>query len=138
MAFLIISSSATDKRKYQLSRDVTTVGRSSMCDIHIDDHEISRLHCSIHHHGNENFTVIDTASKNGTFLNKERLLHAETALTDGDHIGVGKTTLTFHTREPAPDTRDAFDQIAQEMEQGKGYQTIFQEITGRPPRGSQS
>ena len=68
-----------------------TLGREEACDFSFaDDHEISRLHCELERVGGHWVLGDHGLSRNGTFLNGERL-HGERALHDGDTIRLGTT-----------------------------------------------
>src|SRR3954464_12767116 len=71
-----------------------TLGREPACDLCFDDHEVSRLHCELEHVGGQWVLADNGLSRNGTFLNGERLLGAR-ALHDGDAIRVGATVITY-------------------------------------------
>jgi Protein of unknown function (DUF3662)/FHA domain len=78
-----------------LAGHVTSIGRSSDCSIVLSDPNVSRRHAEIRHIG-EGYSLIDLGSTNGTEVNGQRI--AETALMNGDVIGVGQTKLTFERR----------------------------------------
>jgi FhaA, N-terminal domain/FHA domain len=78
-----------------LTEHVTTIGRSSDCSVVLADPNVSRRHAEIRHIG-EGYSLIDLGSTNGTEVNGQRI--AETALMNGDVIGVGQTKLTFERR----------------------------------------
>jgi diguanylate cyclase (GGDEF)-like protein len=63
------------------------VGRSSQCDISLDDVGVSRRHAAILPGANGSFVLKDLRSANGTFVGQERL-EART-LRDGDVIQFG-------------------------------------------------
>lgn len=73
-----------------------TVGRSPDADIPLTwDDEVSRLHAAIEWIGT-NWTIVDDGlSRNGTYVNGERLA-GRRRLRVGDRIRLGATTLTFH------------------------------------------
>lgn len=71
-----------------------TVGRSRDCDITLDAPTVSRLHAQIHHDG-ERYTITDSGSLNGTYLNHAPVDRAE--LTDGDEVWIGTFRFTFRT-----------------------------------------
>ena len=72
-----------------------TVGRVAQCEIHIDDHSVSRRHCTLAVR-DASLVVTDLDSANGTFLN-ERPVKSATA-RPGDLIRVGSTVLEY--RDP--------------------------------------
>jgi len=78
-----------------LTSPVTTIGRSSDCQIVLTDPNVSRRHAEIRRIG-EGYSLIDLGSTNGTEVNGQHI--AETALMNGDVIGVGQTQLTFERR----------------------------------------
>ncbi|MCF7854261.1 MAG: FHA domain-containing protein [Candidatus Pacebacteria bacterium] len=133
MPFLKYTKEGTVVQRELRSPD-TTIGRASECSISIkNDAEISRYHCSVQRKDKDTFVVLDTSSKNGTYLNGERLLDEEVELKDEDRIRVGHTVLTF-LKEKDSSTIKALEDVAQEMEQGKGYQTILREIVKKDGR----
>jgi len=131
-----------------LDSDDVTIGRADECVLQIHgDPEISRLHCAIQRRGGTNFVVLDTSSRNGTFVNGVRLLDEGKELTHGDRVKAGKTRLVFYDSavtaesaaapagESAPEPEeDVFTEIAREMEEGKGFHTMMNEIL-TPPAG---
>jgi hypothetical protein len=84
-----------DGRDMTLDQGVTVIGRSSGCDIVVDDPNVSRRHAEIRRLG-EGYSLVDLGSTNGTEVNGQRV--GETSLMNGDVIGVGTTRLTFERR----------------------------------------
>jgi hypothetical protein len=82
-------------RDVSLDKGVTVIGRSSGCDIVVDDPNVSRRHAEIRRLG-EGYSLVDLGSTNGTEVNGQRV--GETSLMNGDVIGVGTTRLTFERR----------------------------------------
>jgi pSer/pThr/pTyr-binding forkhead associated (FHA) protein len=80
-----------------------TIGRREECDISLGwDGEVSRLHAELHSGGGD-WTVADGGlSRNGTFVNAERL-HDRRRLFNGDLLLVGRTTIVFRHPARAPD-----------------------------------
>jgi predicted component of type VI protein secretion system len=73
-----------------------TIGRSSAADIVLDwDDEVSRIHAEIERIGNDWALIDDGLSRNGSFVNGERL-NGRRRLRDGDSIRLGSTSLTFN------------------------------------------
>lgn len=75
---------------------VITIGRSSNNDIHINDSLVSRTHCQIIQDDDGYFRLIDTNSKNGTYVNGS-LCRGEVRLNKSDIIRIGNTTLPWQT-----------------------------------------
>jgi diguanylate cyclase (GGDEF)-like protein len=81
-------------KKYNLNASSLVVGRSSKCDIQIDQESISRNHSKIVNTG-KSILIRDLGSTNGTYVNDEPI--DEYALRDGDLIKVGRTIFKFLT-----------------------------------------
>jgi pSer/pThr/pTyr-binding forkhead associated (FHA) protein len=76
-------------------RRLVTVGRGGEAEIRLDfDSEVSRLHAELERAGGEWLVVDDGLSKNGTFVNGERVV-ARRRLRDGDAIRFGATLAVF-------------------------------------------
>lgn len=68
------------------------LGRASSCECVVEHETVSARHCRFSfHHGH--WWLEDAGSKNGTFLNQQRLRQA-TVLSDRDSVRVGKVELT--------------------------------------------
>lgn len=95
-----------------LTRDVIpleghrlTVGSSEPADLMLaTDPAVSRVHLILDHVAGV-WTVRDLGSRNGTFVNRERLM-GERSLRDGDEITLGRTRLVFRdmARRSGPTT----------------------------------
>ena len=73
-----------------------TLGRSPQADVPLTwDDEVSRLHAAIEWMGTHWTILDDGLSRNGTFVNGERLA-GRRRLRAGDRIRVGAALLTFH------------------------------------------
>jgi pSer/pThr/pTyr-binding forkhead associated (FHA) protein len=68
------------------------LGRSVKCDIRIADGKASRQHCRIECGGGR-WLLRDNDSRNGTFVNRERV--TETTLNSGDTVRIGDTAYKF-------------------------------------------
>lgn len=79
-----------------------TLGREVSCDLaFVDDHEVSRLHAELERVGGHWVLADHGLSRNGTFLNGERL-QGERALHDGDVVRVGASQLVYRAPAEAP------------------------------------
>jgi serine phosphatase RsbU (regulator of sigma subunit) len=83
-------------RKFPLEKAVTSIGRSSMNDLPISDKMLSRQHARIVKDDDGGLQVEDLGSRNGTFLNGERLA-APQPLKAGDRITLGGVTLKLES-----------------------------------------
>lgn len=137
MAFISIKDD--DKIKvFELPEDGTFIfGRGEHVDFQIqEDSLISREHFEIEKDEKGNFIVIDLGASNGTFLNN-RMLEANSLriLKDRDKISAGRMVFTFHVnRPPIPKKMNALAQVTNDLNRGKGYNTILSELIANSPR----
>jgi hypothetical protein len=79
------------------------VGRGTECDLTLAwDAAASRIHAELLCRGGSWFVLDDGISRNGTFVNGERV-HGRRRLRDGDTMVVGKTPLRFRCPEAESD-----------------------------------
>ena len=77
---------------WDLDKDCVVIGRSSDCDIQLDDESVSREHAEIRH-GLEGYGIQDLQSTNGTWVNDVRINSSQ--LTAGDRIRCGSQIVKF-------------------------------------------
>ena len=93
--FLVVRDDSGAQRIVTLPDDRATVlvGRSADCDIPVEwDDRVSRTHAQLTRVGMRWYAEDDGLSRNGTFVNEERI-HARRALREGDVLRVGHTAL---------------------------------------------
>ena len=112
--------------EFELSERPITIGRSPEADIVVFDERASRIHCGIRLWDGE-FYIKDLKSKNGTCVNSQMVEVAQ--LKPGDRIRIGSVLFSFE-RDPVTSSDVALREVEQQMAQGKGYNTILQEIVG--------
>ncbi len=95
MAYLTPSSGSQVGKRIELVRPETTLGRHPQCDIVLDAGAVSRQHARIRSVGENRFVLDDLHSRNGTFLNGEKVLES-TVLRDGDLITICDFEYQFH------------------------------------------
>ena len=81
--------------KRQITVDIDQsiiVGRSSVCEVYIDDDNISRQHFVICDQDGA-FYIQDLNSKNGTFVNGQKIMRSK-KLENGDKIKFGNIKMT--------------------------------------------
>ena len=79
-------------KRYALDRPHIILGRSSKCDVQVDQEAVSRNHAKIITTG-KTIILRDLGSTNGTYVNDE--LIDEYVLRDGDLMKVGRTIFKF-------------------------------------------
>jgi len=87
-AVLIVTRGFDSGVRYELAKEQTTVGRSSTCDILLDDITVSRHHATFSL-DDGTVTITDHGSLNGTYVNRD-LINDPTELKQGDEIQIGK------------------------------------------------
>jgi len=133
--FLCYTDANGNPAKIRIGDQPITIGRSPQADITLSDEKVSRLHCGISREG-PRIIVRDLKSKNGTYLNGERVDSAP--LQSGDVLRVGSTFFTVE-EEAAKGPQTILHEVADEMAQGKGYSTLLREIVEEihdSPRGN--
>lgn len=107
-----------------LSDKPITIGRSPEADIITLDERASRMHCGIRIWDGE-YYVKDLKSKNGTYLNNQKVEMAK--IKPGDKIRIGNNIMTVDDKK-SPGTDTTLSSVQDEMDGGKGYKTILREI----------
>ena len=80
-------------RRIPLSGSVFEIGRSTKCDLSIDQDSVSRHHARIARSRDGRYTVADLGSTNGTYVNDASI--EERILIDGDQLKIGRTIFKF-------------------------------------------
>jgi pSer/pThr/pTyr-binding forkhead associated (FHA) protein len=93
MAYLRYTMPGQPPKVLQLIKDVVVLGRSAQVDLPLEDNNASRQHCQVRKWAGK-YVVEDLQSKNGTFVNGEKIVK-ERELADGDLIALGDTTVVF-------------------------------------------
>lgn len=91
MAALLAVKGPLCGTRYSLEKK-TTLGRSPECGIDLMDNEVSRVHAEIVSH-RQGFILRDLNSKNGTYVNGQRI--TEHVLLRNDEIHVGSSVFIF-------------------------------------------
>ena len=91
-AMVVIYRGSNLGSRFLISLEGVTIGRSASSDIFLDDVTVSRKHAVIEM-GVTGFTLKDTGSLNGTYVNSQVVV--EKNLLSGDQIQIGKFHLLF-------------------------------------------
>ena len=101
-----------------------TIGRSTEADIVVSDDQASRQHAAIRP-WDEDYVIRDLGSRNGTFVNGQKVDVA--VLSPGDMIRVGEKEIVFEEKGPRePET--VIRELEEDLAEGKGYNTIMLDI----------
>lgn len=84
---LIAHEGELEGERWVLDREQITIGRADDCDIVLPRRQVSRYHARIER-VNGGYVIRDLGSKNGTYVNGERVTDEPHRLTDGDEIQV--------------------------------------------------
>src|SRR5437879_946975 len=78
-------------REVPLSEAVLDIGRDLACGIRLDDTRVSRKHTTLRRGSNGEITAVDEGSRNGTFVNGERVQSRR--VIRGDVITLGDSCI---------------------------------------------
>ena len=99
MASIIVATGPQKGDYYPLGHRTNVIGRDEAVPIQIIDEHVSRKHMQIRFDkDNGQYYALDMKSKLGVFINGNKIAN-ETALADGDQIGIGQTTLLFTLKD---------------------------------------
>lgn len=91
-AMLIVRRGPGEGTTFTLDSDLVTVGRADDAALMLDDVTVSRRHANFTRSGGV-WTVTDSGSLNGTYVNRDRIDSAE--LHGGEEIQIGKYRFVF-------------------------------------------
>ena len=99
MASVIVTSGKSKGEYLPLGRRISVIGRAESLPLQILDAMVSRKHLRIKFdESTSTYLAEDLDSKHGTFINKHKISDA-TALSEGDEILLGQTTLLFTDKD---------------------------------------
>lgn len=98
-ATLVVRTGPQAGARFELTTNLTRLGRHPESEISLDDISVSRRHAEIERQGDE-YVVRDMGSLNGTYVNQRRV--DSTVLQQGDEILIGRFRLIFLEPNEAP------------------------------------
>jgi pSer/pThr/pTyr-binding forkhead associated (FHA) protein len=99
--FVLYRDGDGEQKIVELRESRLSIGRQDASELAVPwDHAVSRVHALLERLGDEWTLVDEGSSRNGTWLNGDRL-SGRRRLRDGDVIRVGKTTLSFNAPGPS-------------------------------------
>ncbi len=133
MFYLYVTAPGMPAQKFLLDKPVISIGRSSMNDLPVADKMLSRQHARIVRDNNGGLSVEDLGSRNGTFLNGERLMSIQ-PLKPGDRITVGGVTLKVESESTTRVRIDAQEEEALDNTILKASAELLRKHTETDPR----
>ena len=95
MASIIVTSGKQEGEFLPLGRRTSVIGRDEALSLQVLDDLVSRKHLRIYfERATSTYYAEDMKSKHGVFINQRRITE-DIALSDGNEILIGKTTLLF-------------------------------------------
>ena len=94
MPYLLAINGMDAGRAHSLTEGHVRIGRAPDCQLLLDAESVSRHHATLHLHGHR-CSVEDHDSRNGTFLNNQRV-HELVILSEGDELRIGDLSFSFH------------------------------------------
>ena len=83
-----------EKLEYLIDKNEVEIGKATHNHITLTDPTVSNTHAIVIHR-DAGYSVVDLGSRNGTFINGERLGSQAHTLKHGDRVQLGQTVLTF-------------------------------------------
>jgi predicted component of type VI protein secretion system len=129
---LIVRTGPNPGMVFDLTKEITSLGRDVANDIVLGDPEVSRQHARITRTPG-GYVVEDMGSTNGTFVNGERIT-APRVLRDSDLVGLSeKVTLSFESVVPGSD-----ETVVSQAEEPERYPPTVREPMPVPPESKPS
>ena len=95
-ACLIKKSPGKEPEVWRIDREQFIIGRGTTAHLLVDSARVSREHALIRSEGRGS-SIVDLDSRNGTFINGQRLGNTPVFLKEGDQLVIGgEVTFTFH------------------------------------------
>ncbi len=94
---------AARERKLSFHQDTRlSIGRTGSNDLILDDVSVSKIHASLVADRDDNLSLADTGSTNGTFINDTRIAYGKAVkLVEGDRVKFGSIEVVFERVEGA-------------------------------------
>jgi serine/threonine protein kinase len=107
-AELLVVKGARKGERFQFRGNEIRIGSDPTCGVRLDEQLVSRFHASMRYE-NGKFTLLDTNSANGTWINQRRVWQADIPL--GTQFEIGGTMLALVNRGQ-PATNVTFDPLS--------------------------
>ncbi len=114
--FLFNRSLLLNPPKFPVATGIFIVGRSSGCDLVVRHASVSRRHAEIQVLG-DCVTVVDLTSRNGTYIDDERIESGE--LTVGHKVTFGGVPFVLMSQDPTDELADSRMETADHRDRGR-------------------
>jgi pSer/pThr/pTyr-binding forkhead associated (FHA) protein len=115
-SYLIVHPGDQTERIYDLTGEITIIGRDSICDIRIHDPSISRTHARIVRVADGSYTLEDLGSTNGTYV-RGYPVNGEVALGFDEEIILGDGIIVILREGDFEPTLELLDELSGETQQ---------------------
>jgi pSer/pThr/pTyr-binding forkhead associated (FHA) protein len=96
-----ISVDGTEAGTQEFEQEMVTIGKGGAAVLQISDEGLADLHAAVQVGDDGSVTLLDLGSESGTLLNGNAVNNS--AISDGDEVVLGKTTIKLGVRWPEPE-----------------------------------
>lgn len=128
---ILVAEGELKGRRFAVTAQGVRLGRSSSCEISIQDPALSRNHC-LFEIRDDALWVTDLASANGTFVNGDALGADSRRLMPGDRVSIGETLLVVGGAGAQPASAAIAPEGVPEVDLGLGPAPDAQTAAARP------
>lgn len=118
MPKLVLIYEDVEVKEYPLAQQELLIGRAQSATISLDDSTVSSRHAVLESEmsrdKNQTYYLRDLASKNGTYVEGQRISRAP--LSDGDEFKIGWSTFRFDSKERTRTSHRRNEAVSQELE----------------------
>ena len=125
MAFLELVKEGAPATRFAIDGERSIIGRSNDCEVPLDVAAVSRRHAAVLR-SEGRFFIEDLESRNGTYLNEQRIVD-RTPLRDGDELLICGQTIRFYGDGPSGNSL---------LEDTTHLADLMDEDTSKPGRAS--
>ena len=125
MAFLELVKDGAPATRFAIDGERSIIGRSNDCEVPLDVAAVSRRHAAVLR-AEGRFFIEDLESRNGTYLNEQRIVD-RTPLRDGDELLICGQTIRFYGDGPSGNSL---------LEDTTHLADLMDEDTSKPGRAS--
>ncbi|MFO0896439.1 MAG: ATP-binding protein [Pirellulales bacterium] len=134
MPSLFVIRGRNQGARFELTEELSSLGRDGSSDLQVNDTEVSRRHAQLRRDGGH-YLLSDLGSSNGTYLNGRRI-EDEQPLASGDQVQIGGTLMLYTgPSQPAAGLTEQIDIVGQH-DASRIVRTLSDEEPTRPPESA--